>query len=50
MFDQATFEDDGKALLISILDLANKNPISRVFSTPFGNLRQLKLFTACYLI
>ncbi len=32
------FEDVGKALLISILDLQNLNPVSRVKTSPFLTL------------
>jgi hypothetical protein len=38
MYTIETFEELGKSLLISILDIKKLNPVSRVFSTPFKTI------------
>lgn len=41
-FTPAVFEDVGKALGPSILDLTNSNPCSRIVNSEFRNLQGLK--------
>jgi hypothetical protein len=36
------FEDIGKAMLVSILDIFEKNPCSRIGNTQFGNIETLR--------
>lgn len=42
-FTLETFEEVGKALCISILDIIDKNPIARIKNTPFRTIDRMRL-------
>lgn len=45
-FTLEEFEGIGKALCISLLDIIDKNPISRIKNTPFRNITRMRLWVA----